>query len=67
MVNQKERIDDLEAGLGMVQDELQQLSTGINDKFHGMEQLLQRSLEESMGQMREMVSIMREDGGSASR
>lgn len=67
MVSQKERIDDLEASLGMVQDELQQLSTGINDKFRGMEQLLQRSLEESMGQMREMVSSLREDGSSVSR
>lgn len=63
MVNNKERLDDLEAGLGLVQDELQQLSTGINDKLRGMEQMFQ----DSMGQMREMVSSIREGESSGSR
>lgn len=67
MPNNKERIDDLEAGLGLVQDELQKLSTGINDKFRGLELTLNRTVEESLSRMMEMVTTGREGGSSISR
>lgn len=65
MANTKERLDDLEAGLGMVQDKLQKLSTGINDKFRGMEQSFNRTVDESLQHMMEMVMQGRESGSSA--
>ena len=40
MGTSKERIEQLEIGLGAIQDGLQQMEIGMNDKLHHMEEVL---------------------------
>lgn len=63
----KERLSDLEAGLGMMQDEFQKLTVGIDDRIRGIESSFQRTLKETLGRMREMVTNSREGGFNAPR
>lgn len=63
----KERLDNLEAGLGMLQDEFEKFTVGIDDRIRGMESSFQRTLEENLGRMQELVASNREGGSSAPR
>lgn len=67
MANNRERLSDLESNMGMVQDELQKLTTGINDKFHGLEESFHRTIADSLNQMRELILGNRDTGCSASQ
>lgn len=60
MASNKERLSDLETGLGMVQDEMLKLNEGIADKFRNMEESFRQMLTEA-------VTNMREEGSSAPR
>lgn len=51
MANNRERLDDLESSMGMVQDELLKLTTGINDRIRGLEDSFQRTMAESLKEM----------------
>uniref|UniRef100_A0A0D3BQN0 Ty3 transposon capsid-like protein domain-containing protein n=1 Tax=Brassica oleracea var. oleracea TaxID=109376 RepID=A0A0D3BQN0_BRAOL len=51
----KERLEALESGLGLVQDELQKLSVGMNDKFEGMDSKYQ-TIETSMACILELLA-----------
>lgn len=73
MASNKERLDGLEAGLGLVQDDLQKATSGMVDKIHSMETTfdeklravensLQRTIQESTEQMRILVNQLRENG-----
>ena len=45
MANNKERIENLEARLGGLQDGMQQMEIGINDKLHQLEETINRMSE----------------------
>ncbi|CAN6937020.1 unnamed protein product [Brassica oleracea] len=51
----KERLEALESGLGLFQDELQKLSVGMNDKFQGMDSKYQ-TIETSMARILELLA-----------
>ncbi|CAN6827391.1 unnamed protein product, partial [Brassica oleracea] len=51
----KERLEALESGLELVQDELQKLSVGMNDKFQGMDSKYQ-TIETSMARILELLA-----------
>lgn len=67
MGNTKERLDDLEAGLGLVQDELQKMNVGAAENFQRMENSFNNTLEDSMNRIIAMRTSNREDGATASR
>ncbi|KAL0864857.1 hypothetical protein Bca101_043975 [Brassica carinata] len=62
-----ERLDDLEAGLRMVQGELKKLTTRINDEFLNFEQSVNRTIKNSLNLMMEMVTNGHEGGSNIAR
>ena len=51
MANNRERLDDLETSMGMVQDELLKLTTNVNDRIRGLEDSLHRTMADSLKEM----------------
>lgn len=74
MPNNKERLDDLEAGFGLMQEsletvreEIQKGNADFDGKLQRMEKSFSRTLEETMNQMRELIATSRESSTSTSR
>jgi hypothetical protein len=61
MASNKERIEALEAGLGGVQDGMQQLELGVADKLHHLEETINR-LSEAFLSTREVASNNQREG-----
>lgn len=71
MPNNKERLNDLEVGLRLmqeslntVQEEMQKWNAGIDGKLQWMETSFRRMLEETVNQMRELIVVSRESSSS---
>jgi len=61
MASNKERIEALEAGLGGVQDGMQQLELGVTDKLHHLEETINK-LSEAFLSTREVSSNNQREG-----
>lgn len=66
MANNRKRLEDLESSMGMVQDELLKLTTGITDKYKGLEDSFNRTMADYLREMRVLILSSRDTGSSAS-
>lgn len=64
MANTKERLEEVEASLGMVQDELQKINVDIADKFQKLEISFQQTVEDTINRRMHRLTNNREEGAS---
>lgn len=67
MASSKERLDDLEIGLGLIRNEVREVRTLLDDKIKTVGETFQQSMEESLNRMTETMRTMmtHRDGGSS--